>query len=171
VSLTLNKSCSEVSGKYIGCNFLFTSLTRQTWNFLFTSLTRQTWIGFCLRQKVQTHADRSWVELHVAYFDPIHYQKIDKYKQKYRGNIFVGKFSRDFTDRNIPSVYIDGITVGKKLKTKQKKKMTCHFFRQNFPSVNSVGNSVGKLWTLFLMTITKGIIDGIFRQYFPESVI
>jgi hypothetical protein len=40
VSLTLNKSprpsYSEVSGKYIGCNFLFTSLTRPTG------------IGFCL---------------------------------------------------------------------------------------------------------------------------
>jgi hypothetical protein len=49
-----------------------------------------------------------------------HYQKIDKYKQKYRGNIFVGKFPRDFTDGNIPSVYTEGITVGKKIKTKQK---------------------------------------------------
>jgi len=52
----------------------------------------------------------------------IHYQKIDKYKRKYRGNIFVGKFPRDFTDGNIPSVYTDGITVGKKFKTKQKKR-------------------------------------------------
>ena len=51
-----------------------------------------------------------------------HYQKIDKYKRKYRGNIFVGKFPRDFTNGNIPSVYTDGITVGKKLKTKQKKR-------------------------------------------------
>jgi hypothetical protein len=57
-----------------------------------------------------------------------HYQKIDKYKRKYRGNIFVGKFPRDFTDGNIPSVYTDGITVWKKFKTKQKKKMTCHFY-------------------------------------------
>jgi hypothetical protein len=105
----------------------------------------------------------------------LHYQKIDKYKRKYRGNIFVGKFSRDFTDGNIPSVYTDEIIVGKKFKTKQKKKMTCHFYqrnyRWNFPSVNSLGNSVGKLWTLFIMSITKGITDGIFRRYFPESVI
>jgi len=50
-----------------------------------------------------------------------HYQKIDKYKRKYRGNIFVGKFLRDFTNENIPSVYTEGITVGKKIKTKQKK--------------------------------------------------
>jgi len=50
-----------------------------------------------------------------------HYQKIDKYKRKYRGNIFIGKFPRDFTDGNISSVYTDGITVGKKFKTKQKK--------------------------------------------------
>jgi hypothetical protein len=37
------------------------------------------------------------------------------------------------------------------------------------PSVKSVGKSVGKLWTLFIMSITKGITDGIFRRYFPES--
>jgi len=52
----------------------------------------------------------------------IHYQKIDKYKQKYRENISVGKFSRDFTDGNILSLYTEGITVGKKIKTKQKIK-------------------------------------------------
>jgi hypothetical protein len=51
----------------------------------------------------------------------IHYQKIDKYKQKYRGNISVGNFSRDFIDGNIPSVYIKGIKVGKKLKQSKKK--------------------------------------------------
>ena len=33
-----------------------------------------------------------------------HYKKIDKYKQKYRENISIGKFTRDFTDGNIPSV-------------------------------------------------------------------
>ena len=49
-----------------------------------------------------------------------HYQKIDKYKRKYRGNIFVGKFPRDFTDGNIPSVYTEGITVGKKVKQRKK---------------------------------------------------
>ena len=43
----------------------------------------------------------------------IHYQKIDNYKRKYRGNISVGKFPRNFTDENIPSVYTEGITVGK----------------------------------------------------------
>ena len=51
----------------------------------------------------------------------IHYQKIDNYKRKYRGNIFVGKFPRDFTDENIPSVYTEGITVGKKLKQSKKR--------------------------------------------------
>jgi hypothetical protein len=61
-----------------------------------------------------------------------HYQKIDKYKWKYRGNIFVGTFPRDFTDGNIPSVYTDRITVGKKFKTKQKKKMTCHFYQRYY---------------------------------------
>jgi hypothetical protein len=56
--------------------------------------------------------------------------EINKYKQKYRENISVGKFSRDFTDGNIPSVYTKGITVGKKIKTKQKKMMTCHFYQR-----------------------------------------
>ena len=51
----------------------------------------------------------------------IHYQKIDNYKRKYRGNISVGKFPRDFTDENIPSVYTEGITVGKKLKQSKKR--------------------------------------------------
>jgi hypothetical protein len=51
----------------------------------------------------------------------IYTQKIDKYKRKYRGNISVGKFQRDFTDGNVLSVYTEGITVGKK-KLKQSKK-------------------------------------------------
>jgi len=68
-----------------------------------------------------------------------HYQKIDKYKRKYRGNIFVGKFPRDFTDGNIPSVYTDGITVGKKFKTKQKKKDDVSFLPTELPTENTVG--------------------------------
>jgi hypothetical protein len=80
----------------------------------------------------------------------IHYQKTDKYKRKYRGNIFVGKFPRDFTDGHIPSVYTEGITEGKKIKTKQKKIMTCQDLptelpTEFIPSVKSVGKSVGKL--------------------------
>ena len=51
-----------------------------------------------------------------------HYQKLDKYKWKYRGNIFIGKFSRTFIDGNIPLIYTDGITVGNFFKTKQRKK-------------------------------------------------
>ena len=52
------------------------------------------------------------------------------------GNIFVGKFPRDFTDGNISSVYTDGITVKKKFKTKQKKKMTYQRnYRRNIPLV------------------------------------
>jgi hypothetical protein len=117
-----------------------------------------------------------WAVNIIVFLVYFHYQKIDKYKRKYGWNIFVGKFPRDFTDENIPSVYINRITVRKKIKTKQKKKkMTCYFYQRNYrqkiPSVNSLGNSVGKLWTLFIMSITKGITDGIFRRYFPESVI
>jgi hypothetical protein len=40
-----------------------------------------------------------------------HYQKIDEYKWKYRGNIFLDKFPTDFTNENILSVYTEGITV------------------------------------------------------------
>jgi hypothetical protein len=65
-----------------------------------------------------------------------HYQKIDKYKRKYRENIFVGKFPRDFTNGNIPSVYTDGITVGKKLK--KKKKDDVSFLPTKFPTEFSV---------------------------------
>jgi len=69
-----------------------------------------------------------------------HYQKIDKYKRKYRGNIFVGKFSRDFTD---------GITVGKKFKTKQKKK--------------------DKLWTLWTVNTVHHVnYKGNHRRNFPS---
>jgi hypothetical protein len=49
----------------------------------------------------------------------------------YRWNISVG-------------IYTDGITVKKNLK-QSKKKMTCHFYRRNIPSVKSLGDSVGKL--------------------------
>ena len=64
----------------------------------------------------------------------LHYQKIDKYKWKYRGNIFAGKLPTNFTDRNIPSVFTEGITMEKIIiKTKQKKKtMTCHFYQRNY---------------------------------------
>jgi hypothetical protein len=63
-----------------------------------------------------------------------HYQKIDKYKRKYRGNISVGKFSRDFTDGNIPSVYTEGITVEKKIKTKQKTNDDVSFLPTELPT-------------------------------------
>jgi len=37
------------------------------------------------------------------------------------------------------------------------------------PTVISVGKIVGKLWTLFIMSITKGITNEKLRRYFPES--
>jgi len=72
--------------------------------------------------------------------------------------------------------------VGKKFKTKQKKKDNVSFLptelltelqskKKDDVSVKSLGDSVGKLRTLFIMSTTKGITDGIFRRYFPESVI
>jgi hypothetical protein len=42
-----------------------------------------------------------------------HYQKIDKYKWKFRGKIFVSKLPTDFTDETIPSVFTDEITLRK----------------------------------------------------------
>jgi hypothetical protein len=73
-----------------------------------------------------------------------------------------GKLPTDFTNINIPSVFTEGITVAKKIiKTTQKKKI--------YSVGNSVSKIVGKLSTLFIMSITKGIIDGTFRQYFTES--
>jgi len=47
--------------------------------------------------------------------------------------------------------------VGKKIKTKQKKMMTCQDLPTEF--ISSVNLSVN-LFTLFIMSITKGITDG-----------
>jgi hypothetical protein len=47
-------------------------------------------------------------------------QKIDKYKRKYQGNNFIGKLPMNVTNKIIPSVFTEGITVGKKIKIKQK---------------------------------------------------
>jgi len=74
-----------------------------------------------------------------------HYQKIDKYKRKYRENIFVGKLPTDFTDGNIPLVFTEGIIVGKKIKTKQKKNDDVPFLptelpTEFIPSVNMLVN-------------------------------
>ena len=68
----------------------------------------------------------------------LHYQKIDKYKRKYWENISVHTFSRDFTDGNISSVYTEGITVGKKIKTKQKKIWRAIFTNKITDKINSL---------------------------------
>jgi len=68
----------------------------------------------------------------------LHYQKIDKYKRKYWENISVHTFSRDFTDGNISSVYTEGITVGKKIKTKQKKIWRAIFTNKITDEINSL---------------------------------
>jgi len=75
----------------------------------------------------------------------MHYQKIDKYKRKYRRNIFVGKFPRDFTDGNIPSVYTDGITVGNFFLNKAKKKDDVSFLPTELLTEIPTENSVGKI--------------------------
>ena len=52
--------------------------------------------------------------------DRKHYQKIDKYKRKYRENISVRNLPMDFTDDSTPSVYNERIIVGNKIiKTKK----------------------------------------------------
>jgi hypothetical protein len=64
-----------------------------------------------------------------------------------------------------PRVFTEGIIVGKKIiKRKQKK-----WWRVIFNNGNSVKKIVGKLSTLFIMLITKGITDRTFRWYFIES--
>ena len=67
----------------------------------------------------------------------------------------------------------EGITVGKKLKQSKKKWWRVIFtngITDGFTDgIYSVGKFVGKLWTLFIMLITKGITDEIFHRYFPES--
>jgi len=61
----------------------------------------------------------------------------------------------------------------KKLKQNKKKWWHVIFTDGITDGICSVGDSVckfvGKLWTLFIMLITKGITDGKFRRYFPES--
>jgi hypothetical protein len=59
-------------------------------------------------------------------------------------NISVGNFPRDFTDGNIPSVYTEGITLGKKLK-QSKKNDVVSFLPMEFSVGNSIGKFVGKL--------------------------
>jgi len=59
--------------------------------------------------------------------------------------------------------------VGKKLK-QSKKNDDVSFLPTELPTefIPSVILLV-KIWTLFIMSITKGITDGIVRRYFPES--
>jgi hypothetical protein len=78
-------------------------------------------------------------------FTTLSLPEIDKYKLKYRENISVGIFLRDFTDGNILSVYTEGITVRKKIKTKQKNNNVSFLPMEFIPSVKSVGKFVGKL--------------------------
>jgi len=52
-----------------------------------------------------------------------HYQKIDKYKRKYRGILPTEIFPR-YIPRELPWE--------KKLKQSKKKMMTCYFYQQNY---------------------------------------
>jgi hypothetical protein len=96
----------------------------------------------------------SWIQV-------IHYQKIDKYKRKYRGNISVGKFPRDFTDGNIPTVYTEGITVGKKIKTNQKKNddvsflPVSYYYSSSSCSSTSSSTSSSSSSSLYVKSIIK----------------
>jgi hypothetical protein len=61
----------------------------------------------------------------------------------------------------------------KKLKQSKKKWWRVIFTNGITDETNFVGDSVGKfagkLWTLFIMSSTKGITDGKFRRYCPDS--
>ena len=61
----------------------------------------------------------------------------------------------------------------KKLKQSKKKWWRVIFTNGITDETNSVGDSVGKfagkLWTLFIMSSTKGITDRKFRRYCPDS--
>jgi hypothetical protein len=69
---------------------------------------------------------------------------------------------------NIPSVYTEGITVEKKIKTKQKKMMTCHFYQRNSDGIYSVGNSVGKFVGKNVNTIHHVNYKGNHRRTIPS---
>jgi len=43
------------------------------------------------------------------------------------------------------------------------------FIQTDTNEINFIGKIVGKLLTMFIMSITKGITKGKFRRYFPES--
>jgi hypothetical protein len=79
-----------------------------------------------------------------------HYQKIDKYKQKYRDNIFVGKLPTNSTDGNTLSIFTEGITAEKIIITTKQKNNDVSFLPTKLPtefilSVKSIGKFVGKL--------------------------
>ena len=70
-------------------------------------------------------------------------------------------------------IYWENYNGKKIIKTKQKKWWRAIFTNEITNRIYSVGNSVrkiiGKLSTLFIMLITKGITDGTFCRYFTES--
>jgi hypothetical protein len=65
----------------------------------------------------------------------IRHQKTDKYKRKYRGNIFIGKFLRDFTDGTIPTE----LRWEKKLKQSKKNDDVSVFTNGITDEINSIG--------------------------------
>jgi hypothetical protein len=52
----------------------------------------------------------------------------------------------------------------KKLKQCKKKRWRVIFTNGITDGINFIGKFVGKLWTLFIMSITKRITDGIFQR-------
>jgi hypothetical protein len=98
----------------------------------------------------------------------LHYLKIDKYT-KYWGNISVGNFLMDFPDGNISSIYTEGITVEKNLKQSKEKRWRVIYTNKITNKIYVIGKIIDKLWTLFIMSITKAITNGKFCRYFPES--
>jgi hypothetical protein len=74
-----------------------------------------------------------------------------------------------FTDKNILSVYTERITMEKIIKTKQKKRWHVIYTNKIIDGIYFVDKIIGKLWTLFIISITKGITNEKFHRYFPKS--
>ena len=92
----------------------------------------------------------------------LHYQKIYKYKWKYVPRKYFCRYISDgFYRRKYSfSIYWENYSGKKNLKQSKKKWWRVIFTYE----IYSVGKSISKLWTLFIMSITKGIIDVIFQR-------
>jgi len=82
-----------------------------------------------------------WLINYCSWLFTLQYQKINKYKRKYRKNIPSVNFRRILPTKIFPRYIPRELPWEKKIKTKQKKMITCHFYQRNYrrncPSVFS----------------------------------